>query len=95
MTNFVDLARGIVVLDRSTHRADGRDGTNRCGSLLGAWPVPVLQIDGDGKLCRPIKRPGVRHHLVERGAAIKATGQPTVRAMERLSPVAAILLAIG
>src|SRR5438094_4380305 len=37
MTNFIDLARGIVVLDRSTHRADRGDGTDRCGSVLGAY----------------------------------------------------------
>ena len=73
MTDFVNPARGIVVLDRPTDGADGRDGTDRSGSLIGAWPVSVLQVDRNGKLGRAIKRPGVRHHLVEGCAAIKAT----------------------
>ena len=68
----VDLTLRVEVLDRTADGSGLGGASYRQGGVLGAWPVPVLEIDRDRDVRRFSEDPTVLDHLVERDAAVQA-----------------------
>lgn len=73
VAQFVDLPRGVVILDRCADSAGRGHALDRKGDTLRIGAVTILEIDGERKGSRSIERSDVRNYLIESRSTIKAT----------------------
>ena len=69
MAELVDVAVGVVVLDRASDRTGLGDARDRERSTLRIGAVAVLEVDRERQLCRPVELRNVLDDLLQlRGA---------------------------
>src|ERR671919_633290 len=86
---FVEVAGGIVVLDRPADRACLGDTLDRPRSVIRVGSEPVLEIDGDRKIRRVVECRRMRSDLVEARTSVATAErerEPRARGGERGEP---------
>jgi hypothetical protein len=85
----VEVAGGIVVLNRAPDRPCRRYAGDGKGSALRRSPVAVLQVNRHRKLSGPVERGRVIGHFVQRDMAVEAPegeGEASAAGGQRLEP---------